>query len=159
MRALLFLTILLLSAPAAAQQRRVGGIFFRWGAFAEDGRCFAMAESERRPRSAEQRAFASVAYWPRRGARGQFHVRLSRTKRPGSAVLLKIGDRTFQLLAGADHAWAADPRADAEIVAAMRTGLEMTVESRATTGTRIRDRYGLRGAATAIDAAAIACAE
>jgi hypothetical protein len=40
----------------------------------------------------------------------------------------------------------------------MRTGLEMTVESRAAAGALIRDSYRLRGAATAIDAAAIACA-
>ena len=55
-----------------------------------------------------------------------------------------------------------DPRVNQaesdQIVAAMRTGLEMLVESRGVTGARIRDRYPLRGAATAIDAAAVACA-
>jgi hypothetical protein len=39
----------------------------------------------------------------------------------------------------------------------MRTGLTMSVESRAETGAAIRDNYRLRGAATAIDAAALAC--
>ena len=73
--------------------------------------------------------------------------------------LLKIDDRTFQLLAGGRDAWAQDGRADAEIVAAMRTGVAMTVETRSERGAFVRDNYGLAGAATAIDAAAIACAK
>jgi hypothetical protein len=89
--------------------------------------------------------------------RAQVHFRLSREKRAGSAVLLKIDDRTFQLLAGGRDAWAPDPRGDAEIVAAMRRGVEMSVETRTPTGGLMRDAYRLRGAATAIDAAAVAC--
>ena len=84
--------------------------------------------------------------------------RLSRAKREGSAVLLRIDDRTFQLRGGGADAWAADPAADAEIVSAMRTGIEMNVETRSASGALVRDSYRLRGAATAIDAAAIACA-
>jgi hypothetical protein len=40
----------------------------------------------------------------------------------------------------------------------MRTGIEMSVETRSASGALVRDSYRLRGAATAIDAAAIACA-
>ena len=40
----------------------------------------------------------------------------------------------------------------------MRTGIEMSVETRSTRGALVRDQYRLRGAATAMDAAAIACA-
>ena len=84
--------------------------------------------------------------------------RLSRQKRPGSAVLLRIDDRTFQLAGGGINAWAPNVRADAEIVRAIRTGVSMRVETRSSRGTLVRDFYQLRGAATAIDAAAIACA-
>ncbi|HEX8535493.1 MAG TPA: hypothetical protein VF662_15120 [Allosphingosinicella sp.] len=104
------------------------------------------------------RPFASVAFWPGRGVKGQVHFRLSRTKRPGSAVLLRIDDRTFQLFAGGADAWAADARGDAEIVSAMRSGIDMTLETRSDRGALVRDYYQLRGAATAIDAAAIGCA-
>jgi len=52
---------------------------------------------------------------------------------------------------------AADTRADQEIQAAMRTGIEMVVETRSGQGLLVRDHYPLRGAATAMDAAAIAC--
>lgn len=155
--AITLLLLLNLAAPAAAQRQSLG-VFFQWGAFEEHGRCFAIAEPERSLRPLEWKPFASVGYWPDRGARGQLHVRLSRQKREGSAVLLKIDDRTWQLIGGGNNAWAPDRRADGEIVAAMRTGVDMTVETRSDSGARVRDYYRLRGAATAIDAAAIACA-
>jgi hypothetical protein len=152
---LLFL-LLAAAAPAAAQQPL--GIFGTWGAFRSPERCYAIAEPFQEPRAGDGRAFASVGYWPARAVRGQAFFRLSRSKREGSAVLLRIDERTFQLRGGGADAWAADPAADAEIVSAMRTGLEMSVETRAASGAVMRDSYRLRGAATAIDAAAIACA-
>ena len=134
------------------------GIFSLWGSFKDPARCYAISEAQGRPRADAGRAFASLGWWPDRNVRGQLHIRLSRAKRAGSAVLLRIDDRTFQLIGGGADAWAPNPRADAEIAAAIRTGLEMSVETRSERGGLIRDRYGLRGAATAMDAAAIACA-
>ena len=157
-RRLLFLLSLLgLGVPVAAQQQSLG-IFGLWGAFAGRERCYAIAEPRQPPRAGEGRRFAAVGWWPGRGVKGQLHIRFARAKRSGSAVLLRIDDRTFQLGGGGADAWAPDARADAEIVAAMRAGLEMTVETRAEGGALIRDAYTLRGAATALDAAAIACA-
>ena len=154
-----FLVSLALATPAVAQKQSLG-IFARWGAFADGSgaRCYAIAEPERRREAGETRPFASVGYWRGRGGRGQLNIRFAREKRPGSAVLLRIDQRTFQLVGGGMQAWAPNPEADAEIVAAMRTGIDMVVETRAVNGGRMRDHYLLRGAATAIDAAAIACA-
>ncbi len=73
-------------------------------------------------------------------------------------MLLKIDGRPFQLMAGGREAWGPDRRGDAEIIAAMRGGIEMVVETRSERGALVRDHYQLRGAATAIDAAALACA-
>lgn len=146
-----------LAAPAAAQQQSLG-VFGTWGAFRSPDRCHAIAEPLQTPRPGDGRGFASVGYWPGRATAGQAYFRLSRPKREGSAVLLRIDDRTFQLRGGGADAWAADPSADSEIVSAMRTGIEMNVETRAANGALVRDSYRLRGAATAIDAAAIACA-
>ena len=159
MRLLLFLLVLALSAPAPAQRTSLG-IHGHWGAFEEQDprRCFAITEPSRRARRNMPRGFASIGYWPERGVLGQIHFRLSVNKRPGSAVLLKIDDRTFQLVGGVNNAWAQDPRADAEIVAAIRRGVAMTVETRSERGMLVRDNYELAGAATAIDAAAIGCA-
>jgi hypothetical protein len=153
-RALLLpLLLLCTAAPAAAEPQSLGA-FGNWAAFRESGRCYAIAAPSQAPQGTQP--FASVGVWQGRGS--QLHIRLSRDKREGSAVLLRIDGRTFQLLGSARDAWAPDPGADAEIQAAMRTGVDMLVETRATGGSLVRDQYGLRGAATAMDAAAIACA-
>ncbi|MBV8687450.1 MAG: hypothetical protein JOZ90_14530 [Alphaproteobacteria bacterium] len=153
-----FLGILFLSlgvaAPVAAQQDSLG-IFSQWGAFRDARRCYAVAQPEG-PRP--DGAFAAVSWWPGTGVRGQVHFRLDRGKRQGSALLLRIDARTFQLIGGGEDAWAPDARADAEIVAAMRTGIDMSLETRAEGGALIRNLYRLRGAASAMDAAAIGCA-
>ena len=129
-----------------------------WGAFQEGAQCYAISEPYRGPRAEEMRPFVAVGHWPARRLRGQLHVRLSREKRPASAVLLRIDGRSFQLRGGGRDAWAPDARADEEITAAMRTGIEMSVETRSARGLLVRDHYRLRGAATAMDAAALACA-
>ena len=152
------LLLFLACAGAAAAQTRALGIFGTWGAFVGDGRCYAIAAPFRAPAAEGWRPFAAVGHWPGRGTGGQLHVRLSRQKREGSAVMLRIDGRGYQLRGGGRDAWAADARADDEILAAMRTGIEMAVETRAVGGQAVRDHYRLRGAATAMDAAAIACA-
>lgn len=147
---------LFVAAPAWAQPRALG-TYGLWGAFRDAERCYAIAQpSDSTHRGAP--AFASVGYWPRQRARGQLHFRLSREKRAASAVLLRIDGRSFQLVGRGADAWAPDARADADLVAAMRTGLVMTVETRSDRGGVVRDVYRLRGAPSAIDAAALACA-
>jgi len=154
-------TVLLLAlawAPAVAAQPLSLGVFGGWGAFRGEGRCYAIAEPHQAPEAQGWQPFASIGHWPGRGGGGQLHIRLSREKRPGSAVLVRIDGRSFQLRGGGRDAWAPDGRADAEIQAAMRAGIDLVVETRSTRGALVRDHYRLRGAATAIDAAAIACA-
>ena len=154
-RNFLFLFIAM-AAPVAAQPQSLG-IFGSWGAFQGNGRCYAITEPFEAPPALGWQAFASIGHWPGRRGGGQLHIRLSREKRQGSAVLLNIDGRSFQLLGGGRDAWAPDPRADQEIQAAMRTGMEMAIETRSTEGLLVRDHYHLRGAATAMDAAAVAC--
>jgi hypothetical protein len=151
--------LLLVAGPVGAQPQSLG-VFGQWAAF-EKGQprtCYAIAAPFQSPQPRGWKPFVSVGYWPRASLRGQVHFRLSREKREGSAVLLRIADRTFQLLAGKSDAWAPDAEADALIIQAMRSGVDMSVETRAASGALVRDVYRLRGAATAIDAATIACA-
>ena len=158
MRKQIFLFLFIaMAAPAAAQPQSLG-IFGSWGAFQGQGRCYAIAEPFEAPPAQSWHAFAAIGHWPARHGGGQLHIRLSREKRQGSAVLLNIDGRSFQLLGGGRDAWAPDARADQEIQAAMRTGLDMAVETRGVDGLAVRDHYRLRGAATAMDAAAVACA-
>ncbi|HEY1145471.1 MAG TPA: hypothetical protein VGE84_03950, partial [Allosphingosinicella sp.] len=145
----------MVATPVAAE-RQVVGIFSQWGAFQEKGRCFAIARPDSGAGGNEAQAFASVGYWAERKAGAQVHFRLGRDMRTGAAILLRIDEDTYQLIGAGANAWAPDARADAAIVAAMRRGIGMTIESRSGEGRLIREAYRLRGAATAIDAAAVA---
>jgi hypothetical protein len=100
-----------------------------------------------------------VGNWPRRGTRGEVHVRLSRRIGPGGTVTLSIAGERFALMAGAADAWAADRRMDAAIVAAMRSARTMTVTARSASGRVFSDSYTLAGAASAMDAALLGCAQ
>lgn len=144
--------------PGLPPARRLIGIFHGWGAYREAAprHCFAIAEPAP-PRTAGH-PFASIATWPALGARNQLHVRLSQERSPRARVTLTIDERRFELVAGPRDAWASDATGDRAIVAAMRSGRAMSVESVSVTGRPFADSYALAGAATAIDAAALGCA-
>ena len=142
----------------ALQQRDALGTFESWGAFRDSSplRCFAIAKPVER--HSQSQPFASIATWPRDGVRNQLHVRLSRARAANARVTLSIGERRFELQAGESDAWAPDPRTDAAVVAAIRSGRSMSVETLGANGAPFADTYALKGAATAIDAAALGCA-
>jgi hypothetical protein len=148
------LALALFATPAFA--REALGVTGDWGAFrdARPLRCFAIAEPVR---GGKARPFASVAHWPAQRVRSQLHFRLSREKRRGAPVTLRVDDRRFPLTGNGFDAWAPDARTDAAIVAAMRSGRSMSVATIGKNG-GFADGYRLKGAATAIDAAAIGCA-
>lgn len=145
--------LLLLAVPG----RETIGVHGGWGAFrdAQPRRCFAIA----RPIAAGGRStgFASVATWPGRALRNSLHIRLSRARDRSAGVTLSIGERRFTLVANTADAWAADAPSDRAIAAALRSGRSMSVEAVGVGGRPFADTYALTGAATAIDAAALAC--
>lgn len=154
----LLIGLTLVAAPVAA--RDPIGTFGRWGAFRDPSprHCFAISEPVQTVVGGSQRGFVSVARWPNVGDRSQLHVRLTRPRHPRAAVTLSIGERRFQLAAGPSDAWAPDSGTDRAIVAAMRSGRSLSVESLTERGRPFVDAYALHGAATAIDAAVLACA-
>ena len=154
---LLLCGLLLPAAPARAADSL--GVFDGWGAFRDRGeeRCYAIAEPDRGSAGGSERAFASVGNWPKNGVRGQLYLRLSRFPADGSRVYLSIGERRFALVSGAGQAWAQDARMDGAIIAAMSAATTMSVEGKGRNGRAFYDLYVLKGAATAMDAAALAC--
>jgi hypothetical protein len=149
--------ILVLTSPVLA--RDALGIFGTWGAFrdAEPERCFAIAEPIE-PSSGKWKPFVSVSHWPKQSIRGQLHVRLSRERSEDKFVYLTIDDRRWRLTAGKADAWSLSAAHDAYIIARMRAGRSMSISTVAATGGGFADTYSLKGAATAIDAAALGCA-
>lgn len=93
------------------------------------------------------------------GRQGQFYVRLSRPARPGASVIAIIGSEPFLLVGKGDWAWSRTGQQQRAMLDSARYSGGMRVESRDQRGRRIVDRYLLAGAATAIDAAAAACAQ
>lgn len=151
-----------LAVPLAAKDSL--GVFSDWAAFRDPQvpRCYAIAKAlpagPRAQAARDYQPYASVASWPQRRIRGQFHIRLSREIAHGAAITLRIAGRSFRLTGGGGDAWARDQAMDAAIVAAMRSAPAMTVSATARNGRRFSDRYRLAGAATAIDAATLGCA-
>lgn len=159
-RALALLALLgLLAAPLAARESL--GVFETWGAYVDRAtpRCHAIAmpQPDRRAQRPTQ-PYASVGTWPRKKVRGQVHFRLSRPAAARATAALSIGRRSFVLLASGADAWARSPAEDAAIVAAMRSAPAMTLRGRDAAGRRYADKYPLAGAASAMDAATLACA-
>ncbi|MEZ0242856.1 MAG: invasion associated locus B family protein [Sphingomonas sp.] len=154
----MILLLALLAIAQPVQQGRVAlGVFDSWGAFrdASPRRCYAIAQPVEK--HSQSQPFASIATWPGQGLRNQLHIRLSRARNPNARVTLSIGERRFELVAGEADAWSPDARTDAAVVSAIREGRSMSVETVSAAGAPFADTYALKGAATAIDAAALGC--
>ena len=146
---------LLLASPVGAQ---VISAHREWAAITFGERCEARSRAVRVQRGRPP-ALAGFAFGAGGRLQGQFYTRLSRAARPGSTAILTIGRQPFLLAVRGQWAWGRDARQDAAILAAARYSGSMRVESRDASGRRFVDRYLLGGAATAIDAAAAACAQ
>lgn len=156
MRKFAVFTIILVAAPATAAHL----LFARgdWAAIDFGGRCEARSRMLEPPPQVKPPPFAGFLFDAGASAQGQFYVRLSRPAGAGSAVMADIGDRPFLLITQGQSAWSRSPAQSQAIIAAARNGGEMRIEFREGSGRRYADYYGLAGAATAIDAAAAACA-
>ncbi|HVJ00523.1 MAG TPA: hypothetical protein VM657_15810 [Sphingomonas sp.] len=141
---------LMLAGPQAI------GIYDGWGAFHDDARCYAIAKPIGSA-AARTGAHASIATWPGRGVRNQFGAQLSRAVRADVPVTLGVDERRFALVARGTRVWAPDRETDAAIVGAMRSARSMSIEGVSERGRPFADVYALSGAASAIDAAALAC--
>ncbi len=158
-RLLLPALLLLFAAPLSARDNL--GIYGNWGAFrdAQVPRCYAIAMAEPSSMQRDHQPYADVGTWPGKGERGQVHFRLSRNLGVNARIVLALGGQRFALVGGGGDAWSADKRMDAAIVAAMRAAGEMFVSARDASGRSFSNAYKLEGAATAMDAAAIGCAQ
>jgi hypothetical protein len=151
------LLLIALAAPLAAKDSL--GVFSDWAAFRDASvpRCYAIAVPAASQASREFEPFATIGTWPRRNLRGQVHFRLSRALADTANVVLLVEGKSFRLIGGGADAWAEDRTMDAAIVAAMRSATRMTIRATDNRGRRFSNTYSLAGAATAMDAATLAC--
>jgi len=146
------------AGPAAARESL--GLYATWGTFRDPvvPRCYAIAMADASTQQRDYQPYASVGTWPRRGARNQVHVRLSRRLAPNAPIVLSLGGQRFALIGGGGDAWPRDSRDNAAIVAAMRSAPTMRIAARDAQGRAFVNTWPLAGAASAMDAAAIGCA-
>ncbi len=154
----IFLSVCLLTLAVPVSARDSLGVFEDWGAFRDpaEPRCYAIAEADKT--SGGYQGYADIGTWPRKDVRGQVHFRLSREVAASPRLSLLLGGTRYELIGGGADAWAADKRRDAAIVSAMRSTDAMSVSGIDKAGRRFTDRFSLKGAATALDAATVGCA-
>jgi hypothetical protein len=152
-----FLLLFALAAPAFAR----GEVIFAGGAWAAIDRgstCEALSRSQKVLPKDKVQPVAGFAFTPDHNRWGEFHARLSRMPRGDATVMLKVGDQSFLLATRDGWAWSRGPMQSQAIIATVRGGGWMSIESRDGSGQRFSDPYLLDGAPTAIDAAAARCA-
>lgn len=140
------------SAPSPAVLFAGGG----WAAIDFGARCEARSRALW-PRTGTS-PYAGFAFAGRGRLQGRFYVHLSRPARAGATVMATIGSEPFLLGSNGDWAWSRSADQQRAILRAARYGVAIRVDSRDRRGSRIVDRYTLKGAASAIDAAAARCA-
>lgn len=146
-----------LAAPAVAR----GEVVFAGGAWAAIDRgttCEALSRSQKVLPKDKVQPVAGFTFTPDHNRWGEFHARLSRMPRGDATVMLKVGEQSFLLATRGGWAWSRGPVQAEAIIATVRNGGWMSVESRDGSGVRFSDPYLLDGAPTAIDAAAARCA-
>ena len=128
-----------------------------WAAFDRGQSCEAVTRSLSVPAKTDEQPRIAIAFDRTGPRRGQIAIHLRRPLRPGSSVILTIGEQPYLLSARGGDAWSGGPRQEGAILAALRRETGMRVEARDSSGRRTVDRYSLGGAPTAIDSAAAAC--
>ena len=155
------LSLLACAAILASAAEARGPIIYagaQWVAIDRGASCEALSRSVRVAAKGKVQAIAGFTFSADRRRWGELHVRLRRMPRAGAAVMLRIDNRPFLLVSRGNEAWSEGPLQEQAIIAALRAASGMSVESRDVSGGRFVDPYSLDGAATAIDAAAAACA-
>ncbi len=152
-----FFAAIAIAVPVWGKDRL--GSYQGWAAFKdpETPRCYAIAQPEQRVSGATRPGYFSVGFWPKKGATHQIYISLSRDQSSNSSTNVSVGGRRFRLKSNQTGGWSADRRMDLAIISAVRSSASLSVESIGRDGRAIVDAYSLRGAPSAIDAAALGC--
>jgi hypothetical protein len=165
------LPLLLIAAPASAQQKPAGeqptllGQFGEWGAYkaAPGGKtvCFALAKpssavTEPAGRNRDP-SYLFVSTRPTEKVKNEFSAIVGYPQKPGADATVAIGSQSFPMYTQGDGAWIKNAAEETQLVDAMRRGADLVVKSESSRGTRTTDTYSLKGIAQALDKVAEEC--
>ncbi len=157
--------ILAISATAAlAQASNRVATFQDWSVYAYNGPSGRVCYAASQPRSMapvgvnRDPVFFMVANWPDRNATNELSIIMGYPLEANSAVTVTIDTtENFTLFTQNDAAWIRELDLEAQLIVAMRRGIDMTVRGRSARGTDTTDTYSLRGISAALDRAAQEC--
>jgi len=156
MRLLLAALTAAVVATAAGAAGRIVFAGGNWAAIDFGGRCEARSKALWTKPKTEP--YAGFAFGRGKGPQGLFYAHLSRPARSGATVMATIGSEPFLLAGNGEWAWSRSEDQRTALLDAARYGSSLRIVYRDSSGRRVVDHYALGGAATAIDAAAAACA-
>ncbi|MFZ5610503.1 MAG: invasion associated locus B family protein [Pseudomonadota bacterium] len=156
-----------LASPASAATKRDHlGDFRDWSTFrdVEDNGamvCY-MISMPKETRLSERgvkrdKPYFMVSHWPRRSERGVVSVSAGYDLRRNADVVITVGEKSFELYGDKATAWTYGLEDDAALVAAMKSGISLSVKAVAARGFSSTDTYSLHGFTAAYNAISAAC--
>ena len=152
----------LLPAPVVAQSTTEIGLFTDWRAYSyrQNGgtRCTMASAPTKDEGNYTRRGpiWAFVMHRPQDGASGEVGFHMGYPLQNGKTVEVTIGQRSFNLFASGEGAYAW-PEDEPSLLAAMRAGSTMVVKGTSSRGTATTDTYSLSGFTAAFRAIGSAC--
>ena len=164
--------ILMLAAiPAAAQEESTNRVAAKtdWSVFVEDNprECWGVSAPKETVNTRDGRVvqvrrgeiLLFVTFRPGAGAAGEVAFTGGYPFADGSTATVDIGGEEFEMFTDGEWAWPASPEEDAEIVEAMKQGVEAKITAVSSRGTTTEDTFSLMGFTAAMDDAETRCAE
>lgn len=145
------LGILLLAAPAAAQQPKEIGGSGSWKAYTfQKGSttvCYMASAPIKQEGNYTRRdpAFVLVTNDPTRGSFGEVSVVTGYTYKKDKPVSVRVDSQRFSMFTQDDKAWTEGPNVDSKLVRSMIRGSKMTISGTSSRGTETKDTYSLSG--------------
>ncbi len=154
-----------LALPVAvqAQERTSLGTFKSWDAFqigeGAKAQCFmASVPTNSTPESVNHgQVYATVAHKPGSKIKDEVNVVVGYPFKDGSDLSVTIGGTNLKMFTSGQEAWADSPKKDADLVAAMKRGSEMSIKGTSARGTNTAYNFSLFGFSAAYNAISKAC--
>ena len=165
-----------LSTPALAQARRPapadvpGGssatlvaTFNDWSAYtAQTGKakiCYALSQPKNRTPAnlKDTPAYLFVSFRPAENIRNEIATVLNFALKENGAADVAIGSTSYELVVKGQNAWIKNPSEEAQAIATMSKGQNVTVSATSARGNKTTDRYSLAGFSQALERAKREC--
>ena len=153
------------SAQNGKEQAVLLGQFGDWGAYkaTPSGKevCFALSKPTKAvtdpPGRTRDPSYAFVSTRPAEKVKNEVSIIVGYPQKSGVEATVTIGSARFVMYTQDDGAWVKNAAEEPQMVAAMRKGSDMVVQSISSHGTKTTDTYSLKGISDALDKVASSC--